>query len=607
MRGKPQPQRWNKPKILTSASNATHFKACPVPADLQPTLNKEFYSCITWVKGQKTLTDQDFVLKCNTNFFGDKRVNSGWYTPRPDFKLGDNPANLATSASFVGGTCNSCFPGQQNHSINDKARLFILGDQWIPPVVGHKGSCCPILRVNQGDLSQMKDLVIFQVAQGLRFPAGSVICIFMMAHLLRVGAHKYWQDLSRFSTWLKDTYKITVLPGISPYPLGLDPVHLVTMSQFYHQLLGASIRKGPVGRVQALQLWKPFQMTVDELGVHLTSVPAPPVQVEESSSMIYCNQEFAAGFEGDWSMEIPCTVQLTFLRNLFKSVEDYSLLLPLYSSLQSSINNNPLQGKHLFLAGTSILEDAANAINLLAAENGVETCAEFKKRDFIKHMLSLNKSHLAEASSEDTMVLSFLGNYMLDKDKADNYHPEGENVWHLVNPSIPDDTSMNRLVLDVGRILRQITSIFQGKIFLLGPIYRHLTPCCDLPEHAIKGPSGEDIDLILYTKAFSAFLHASPGIVQDRVQLIHPHEIFNASFTAESLCDGVHLNQEAATTLANFIFNLMSSKRRSRNATLTNDDFYTYLVKYKVIKGPAYNIDDAELDSDDDLDAHMDT
>ena len=177
-------------------------------------------------------------------------------------------------------------------------------------------------------------------------------------------------------------------------------------------------------------------------------------------------------------------------------------------------------------------------------------------------------------------------------------------MWHLVNPSIPDDTSMNRLVLDVGRILRQITSVFQGKIFLLGPIYRHLLPCCDLPEHAIKGPSGEDIDLILYTKAFSAFLHASPGIVQDRVQLIHPHEIFNTSFTADSLCDGVHLTQEATTTLANFIFNLMSSKRRTRNAILTNDDFYTYLAKYKVIKGPAYSIDDVEGDSDDDLDAH---
>ena len=31
------------------------------------------------------------------------------------------------------------------------------------------------------------------------------------------------------------------------------------------------------------------------------------------------------------------------------------------------------------------------------------------------------------------------------------------------------------------------------------------------------------------------------------------------------------------------------------------------ISKYKVIKGPAYSIDDVELDSDDDLDAHMDT
>ena len=68
---------------------------------------------------------------------------------------------------------------------------------------------------------------------------------------------------------------------------------------------------------------------------------------------------------------------------------------------------------------------------MLEFENGMETCTEFKKRDFIKHMLSLNKYHLAEASSEDTIVLSFLGNYMLDKD---NYHPECENEWHLVNP-----------------------------------------------------------------------------------------------------------------------------------------------------------------------------
>ena len=97
--------------------------------------------------------------------------------------------------------------------------------------------------------------------------------------------------------------------------------------------------------------------------------------------------------------------------------------------------------------------------------------------------------------------------------------------------------------------------------------------------------------MILYTKAFSAFLHSSPGIIQDKVQFIHPHEIFKSGFTPDALCDGVHLHPEATKLLAQFIFSLLSSKRRFRPANLTNDDFYSYLEKYKVIKSSATSND----------------
>lgn len=558
---------------------------------------------VACVNGRKTTTDHDFSTIINTNFFGDKRVKSCWYTPRPSYNLGNNPANLATSSSIIGGTCKCCFIGGRNHSVNDHARLFILGDQWIPPVVGMEGVCCPTLRVNQGDFKQLEDLVLFHISQGLRFPFGSVVCVFMSTQLLRVGAHIYWQQLTSFISWLKTAAKVTVLPGLAPYPAGLAPSHLVSISQYYHYLLGSSIRKGPVGSALALPLWKPFQMTVDELGIVPTMVPAPPVQVDNSSAIVFCEQKFAPGFNGDWSCEVPSNVQLTFLKNLFSVLSEYNLTLPQHTALHTSINNNPLQGKTLYLAGSSILQDTAVQIESLAAEKGVRILSEYKRGEFIKHMLSLNQSHLAEASSEDVLVLSFLGNYLFDKDDYKNYYSEGgANVFHLINPSIPDDTSMCKLVLDVGKIIRQLVSVFPGKIFILGPMYRHLTACCDIPEHAIRGPCGEEVDLILYTKAFSAFLHASPGIVQDKVQLIHPHEIFN-TFTAESLCDGVHLQPEATSILGNFVFGLLSSKRRPRIANLTNDDFYSYLAKYKVIKTQ----DNCEVDRDDveDIDADM--
>ena len=104
---------------------------------------------VSWVNGRKTTTNQDFSRKINTDFFGDKRVKSCWYTPCPSYNLGNNPANLATQSSIISGMCKCCFTGGRSHSVNDHASLFIFGDQWIPPVVGLEGVCCPTLRVNQ--------------------------------------------------------------------------------------------------------------------------------------------------------------------------------------------------------------------------------------------------------------------------------------------------------------------------------------------------------------------------------------------------------------------------------------------------------------------------
>ena len=51
--------------------------------------------------------------------------------------------------------------------INGKSRLIIVGDQFIPPVVGAKGDCCLVLRVNQGNFNEMKDLFFFKFLKGL--------------------------------------------------------------------------------------------------------------------------------------------------------------------------------------------------------------------------------------------------------------------------------------------------------------------------------------------------------------------------------------------------------------------------------------------------------
>ena len=43
----------------------------------------------------------------------------------------------------------------------------------------------------------------------------------------------------------------------------------------------------------------------------------------------------------------------------------------------------------------------------------------------------------------------------------------------------------------------------------------------------------------------------------------------------------------------------MNTKRRPRPATLTNDDFFSYLAKYKVIKVPDHGVEGGDTDESD--------
>jgi len=407
----------------------------------------------------------------------------------------------------------------------------------------------------------------------------------------------YWQDLLKFMHWLRHTFKVTVLPGLTPYPAGLEPAHLVSISQYFHHLLGANCGKGRVEGDKSCVLWKPFHMTAKDLTTGAIQVNAPPFYVQEAGCTMYPTQEFTIGFDGDWSKQVPCDIQLSFFKNLFEILSDFNLPLPSFNALQASLNSHkPLQGKKLYLAGTSILQYTLDSIIRLANEKNVQVVSAFRKGDFIRHFKEINFDEFKHASANDVCVLSFLGNYLFNKDEVKYTHDQGNHTCHLINPTIPCDITMGKLVIDVGRIVRTLTSIFPGRIYLLGPIYRHLVPCCDEQSHMIRGPNNEEIEMILYTKAFSKFMHASPGIVQDRVCFIHPNEIYLNDFNPTSLSDGVHLSTEATNTLASFTVNLLGSKRRFRSPVITNDDFFSYLAGHEVIKGNVVENDDDAMD-----------
>ena len=108
------------------------------------------------------------------------------------------------------------------------------------------------------------------------------------------------------------------------------------------------------------------------------------------------------------------------------------------------------------------ITQAVNRLN----EKGVKVVSAFRKGDFIKHFKELNISKFKEGSKDDVCVLSFLGNYLLNKDDVLYTHDQDTHTCHLLNPSIPCDITMGKLVIDVGRIIRTFTQIFPGRIYV---------------------------------------------------------------------------------------------------------------------------------------------
>ena len=199
----------------------------------------------------------------------------------------------------------------------------------------------------------------------------------------------------------------------------------------------------------------------------------------------------------------------------------------------------------------------------------------FKSNDFLNFLRRLDKSLLKTADKNDICILSFMSNLMLYKAS----HKAAGGVVHLDDPALPTDEDMGLLILDLGRVLRSLLDCFPGRIFLLVPTPRHVTPCCSDSEHAINSLDGSPLDMVAYTKTFSNYIQASPGVVQNRVYFVHFQEVFKGNFPTSYLTDGVHLNSVANTILAEFLLSLLDSRRNSTPLKRTNLLFSDFLVE----------------------------
>ena len=572
------PSRRGHNNHMTTEDNSTTPIICPT--NTNPSNNKLAYFSVVMVNNSEAIMKQKFNCDTAPNFWADPRTKSVWFAPRPSVIIGDLPSTTAVTTSFYGGSCHSCYTDNLSHSINKTRQVFLLGDEFTPPLVGSRGHCFPVIRVHQGSFDQVKQVLLYHMRNKLRIQEGSIFVTLLMSHLMRVGAHQYLAEFKIFATWAKRLIPtLKVMPSIAPFNTGHDLVNLVSMSQLYHALQGENLGKGPVDSDPSYVLWRPLYLTGSGLAAAKIPVPAPPIFIESAKHMLKCDPLFYGGFKDAWAEGIPHDIQLTFFCHLVETLCDADLfdahLTPSKEDIVTGLSNSPLQGKKIFLAGSSILKAASQPLITLAKNKGVEVYTAFQSNDFLTYLRKLDKSLFKHANKDDICIVSFLGNLMLLKSS----HKTADGAVHLDGPGIPSDEDVGLLILDLGRVIRSLLDCFPGRIYLLGPTPRHLTPCCNNPDHAVKGLDGLTLDMMAYTKIFSNYIQASHGIVQERVAFVHHQEMFRGNFLASFLTDGVHLNDAANIIMADFMLSLLESKRKYKPLNLSNLLFRDFLVE----------------------------
>lgn len=535
----------------------------------------------------------DFSPSKKINFFGSDKIKRCWVLPKFEESIEGLTATTAASTSFYGGSCTSCFKSSKRHSCNNLHKLILIGDEFLPPVNGSQGDCCLTIRVDSGSFQQVKAVILFHLKQGLGIKPGSIGFVCLTSHLMRYGHERYWEEMTEFIKWARLLLKVEILPGLLPFPEGLDLANLIPIAQYLSHLQCVNVGCGAIKSDHSYSLWKPFEKCMSDLSTAgKISVPALPIYIKEVDSFLKCNEKFPAGLPGNWSAGTPKDVHLQFIATLLDHLKELDLCSHIFFPSQESIEYGIYEYEHLgrriFTLGTSILRDVSNTLEPLCTKRGIELLSECKGGNFFDHFKNLDLSFLQAASSRDILCLQFLGNHLI---KTKNCYPDQQGdkrTFHPVLPSIPDDEEMALLVVDSGRALHKISRYFPGSIYIFGPVPRHITACCKLEAHAIKGPKDEKINMCAYTSAFSSFIHGSPGIIKDRISYISYHELFGEvkDISPDTLSDGIHLSNGARDHMANFILDLLGDRPIKPPQQKTNLDFMDYLVNAGILLDP---------------------
>ena len=497
------------------------------------------------------------------------------------FPFFDNLQSFSLSCSFFGNNCTACNLLNGNHSIA-KQNVFLLGDQFIPPIVGSQKECVPTIRISNPTFETLKESLRAQKKNGLGKNEGGVALVSILSYLINVGATEYLSKLGEFSEWVKAEMGWEVIPFVTPYPHGFPEHALITIQQFLSVIKAKFLGDFMGGVENKFSMWKPFSIACRELGMDKKILPVPPISFIKNNKTItiQCDSEVFLG-----STKPNTLIESTFLPLLFNQLRCVSppsspLTIPssdaLLGGFSGSTNTPPITKTKLVLLGTSILKNCVEKIKDSATNSGFDVIDLCKGGDFFNNIKGIKLP--ISSNSNDTLVLLFLGNHIFSKSN----HFKKDGVYHLENPKFLTDKQINSLIAETCNLISDIQLGFKGKIKLFGPLPRFSRNCCSTPHHLITPsfPFDTTGEYILYLNKFMAF---HPLLKIEKVEFIPPTAIFGRTLPVPFTHDLVHPTVAATNTLSSYL-KTISIKRVTSLPVINrkeSESFYSWVTALK--------------------------
>ena len=162
----------------------------------------------------------------------------------------------------------------------------------------------------------------------------------------------------------------------------------------------------------------------------------------------------------------------------------------------------------------------------------------------------------ASQSRGDIMVLGFMGNLMLSKDRAFS----SGDMMHLVNAEFLDSTEISSLIDDLCRLIGTLSQLHKERIILLTPFPRHFRNCCGISSHKLPS-SSRFPNLLTYLDCLSYYVARHPKLrVFTQLDIVSHREVFGPTFSEGWLVDGVHLSERGNNLLVSFLSSVVAKK-----------------------------------------------